>query len=99
MRVLIVDDDPQVRGLMEHVLERQSYAVIGVGSIREALHQDGPFDLLLLDRVLPNGDGKKVAEHFRDTPTLYVSAYADADLQKPFTMRQLETKVAERIGR
>lgn len=98
-RILIVDDDPQIRNLMEHVLERQQYAVIGVGSIREALLQDDDFDLLVLDRLLPNGDGKRVAEHFAGTPTLYVSGYADADLQKPFTMTQLEAKVAERIGR
>lgn len=98
MRVLIVDDNPQVRRLMERVLELQQYVVRGVASVREALQQEGPWDLLVLDRVLPNGDGKKVAAHFAGTPTLYVSAYQDADLQKPFTMRQLEEKVAEKLG-
>lgn len=99
MRILIVDDDPQVRGLMEHVLEIQHYAVTGVGSVREALQQDGEFDLLVLDRILPNGDGRQVAEHFAGTPTLYISGYADADLRKPFRMSDLQAKVAERIGR
>lgn len=99
MRILVVDDDPQVRGLMEKVLEMQSYAVIGVGSVREAFAQEGPWDLLLLDRILPNGDGKRVAQHFAGTPTLYVSGAEDADLQKPFTARDLWAKVAERIGR
>jgi len=98
VRILVVDDDAQVRGLMERVLELQQYAVIGVGSVHDALAQEGPWDLLLLDRILPNGDGKKVAAHFAGTPTLYVSGHADADLQKPFRAQELLAKVAERLG-
>jgi DNA-binding response OmpR family regulator len=99
MRILVVDDDPQVRGIMEHILEAQAYAVTGVGSVREAMVQQGPFDLLLLDRVLPNGDGKRVAQHFAGTPMLTVSGYGDADLQKPFRAADLVAKVAERLGK
>lgn len=99
MRILVVDDDLQVRKLMEHVLETQAYSVTGVGTVREAMVQDGPWDLLVLDRILPNGDGRKVAQHFAGTPTLYVSGYEEADLRKPFRMTELVEKVAERIGR
>lgn len=99
MRILVVDDDPQVRGIMERILEAQQYETLGVGSVKDALAQAGPWDLLLLDRILPNGDGKKVAAHFSGTPTLYVSGGVEADIQKPFRPQELVAKVAERLGR
>ena len=99
MNILIVDDDPQIQRLMTDVLEAQSYIVNAVGSVREALAYRGRPDLLILDRVLPNGDGKRVAKHFAGTPTLYVSGYEEADLRKPFSMRDLTAAVVQRIGK
>lgn len=99
MRILLVEDEPQIQRLMEHILTTQDYGVIGVGTVKDAIAQDGPFDLLLLDRILPNGDGKRVAQHFVGVPTLYVTGGPEADLRKPFTKQELLEKVAERIGR
>ena len=101
MNILVVDDDPQIRNLMTDVLEMQSYVVEAVGSVREALAHRGQPDLLILDRVLKNGDGKRVAKRFAGTPTLYISGYDDleADLHKPFTMRDLTAAVVQRIGK
>lgn len=97
-RILVVEDDQQIRGLMEVLLEKAKHAAIAVGTVHEALVQEGPWDLLVLDRRLPNGDGKRVAEHFAGTPTVYVSGYEDADLRKPFNMTQLLDLVSHRLA-
>lgn len=99
MNILIAEDDDQVRRLMAEVLEVQGYAVDAVSTVQQALGRSERPDLLILDRRLPNGDGKMVAQHFPNTPTLYISGYEDADLRKPFTMRDLTAAVVERIGK
>ena len=99
MNILIAEDDDQVRRLMAEVLEVQGYAVDAVSTVQQALGRQGRPDLLILDRRLPNGDGKLVAQHFAGTPTLYISGFEDADLRKPFTMRDLTAAVVERIGK
>lgn len=96
-RVLLVEDEGGLRRLMAQVLELDGLAVVDVGSVREALVQDGPWDALILDRRLPNGDGRRVAEHFHGVPTLYVSGLEDADLKKPFTIDELRSAVATRL--
>lgn len=97
-RILVVEDDQQIRSLVGDILEKAQHAVNAVGSVREALVQSGPWDLLILDRRLPNGDGRRVAEHFTGTPTVYVSGYEDADLRKPFNMTQLLELVTHRLA-
>lgn len=99
IRILLVEDEPQIQSLMEKILTTQDYGVLAVGTVQDAIAQEGPFDLLLLDRILPNGDGKRVAQHFEGVPTLYVTGGPEADLRKPFTRQELLEKVAERIGR
>lgn len=96
-RILIVEDNSQIRNLMSDVLEKLGYLATGVGTIASAMTERGPWNLLILDRILPNGDGKRVAEHFEGVPTLYISGREDADLRKPFDMSTLATAVKERI--
>lgn len=57
--VLIVDDDPRVREVLEDVVSAQGYRVVAVGSGEEALAQvEGRhFDLIFLDLVLPGISG------------------------------------------
>lgn len=84
-----------IRPLMADSLRRAAYDVVDVGTVHEALVQDGPWDLLLLDSVLPNGEGRRVAEHFAGVPTLYATAYPGTTpaqalvLAKPFTPVEL----------
>lgn len=94
-RILLVEDDMMLRPLMTGVLTKAGYDVTDVGSVREALVQRGPWALLLLDHVLPNGLGRQVAEFFAGTPTLYATAYpGDVPagtplLAKPFIASEL----------
>lgn len=94
-----MDDEPLVLDLLSVQMAEMGHAVCCAGSVRQALAFTGPFDLMLLDLRLPDGTGRDVAAHFSGQPTLYVSAYEDADLRKPFSRGQLAAAVAERLRR
>ncbi len=63
-RILIVDDEPQVRQLFQLMLEHEGYYVEGVSCGRDAIQvlTDSRFDLLLLDLGLPDMDGLDVLQ-------------------------------------
>jgi two-component system cell cycle sensor histidine kinase/response regulator CckA len=65
VRVLVVDDEPQVRSLLRSLLARQGYEVMEAGDGEEALslcEQGGCFDVLLTDVVMPRMDGLQLSE-------------------------------------
>jgi two-component system phosphate regulon response regulator OmpR len=68
VRVLVVDDDPDVRDLLEDYLSDSGYEVVcadGAAPAREAL--DGsPCGLVLLDVGLPGEDGLSLARYVRE---------------------------------
>jgi DNA-binding NtrC family response regulator len=65
MRVLILEDDGELRRGLQRHLQRHGVDVIGVGSVREAIVElaQRPADLLLIDLWLPDGRGLDVLEH------------------------------------
>jgi two-component system cell cycle response regulator len=71
VRVLIADDDPVARLLLQKTLERSGYEVISVGDGRLAAEQlsqsDGP-RIALLDWVMPELDGPGVCRAIRSQP-------------------------------
>ena len=78
-RILIVEDEPQLRGLLRLYLERAGYAVSDAGDGAAALAAfaaDGA-DLVVLDLMLPGMQGEAVLEGLRETadvPILITSA-------------------------
>ncbi len=59
-RILIVDDEAPVRGIIAALLEHSDYAATAVESAEEAmarLQQDPDFDLVLTDIIMPGADG------------------------------------------
>jgi two-component system response regulator PilR (NtrC family) len=69
-RVLIVDDEPDIRALLEITLNRMglsSHAASGVTEAKARLKQNG-FDLCLTDLKLPDGDGIDIVEHIQSLP-------------------------------
>jgi PleD family two-component response regulator len=58
-RVLVVDDDPLNRMLLTRSLEQKGHRVGSTASGQEALEilRDKPFDVVLLDIVMPELDG------------------------------------------
>jgi two-component system cell cycle sensor histidine kinase/response regulator CckA len=86
--VLLVEDNPQVRGLAQAVLARSGYTVLaagdGVEAIRLALAHEKPIHALVTDVVMPGMGGRALAEHIRSTHpglrVLYMSGYPDESI-------------------
>jgi DNA-binding response OmpR family regulator len=69
-RVLIVEDEPDIRDLLGFHLEREGYQVTKARTGAEALRlvRSAPPDLLLLDLMLPEIDGLEVCRRLRRDP-------------------------------
>jgi two-component system, OmpR family, alkaline phosphatase synthesis response regulator PhoP len=68
-RVFIVEDDPAVRDVVEHALAREGMEVKALGDGEAALeHLRGaePFDLVILDVMLPGMDGISLCRKLRE---------------------------------
>jgi DNA-binding response OmpR family regulator len=80
MHILIVEDEPQMAGLLTRGLEEESYQVSVARDGRAALEITAvqAFDVILLDVMLPRMDGLEVARQLRgreeETPVLMLTA-------------------------
>jgi DNA-binding response OmpR family regulator len=70
-RVLVVDDDPDIRVSLEEALKRAGYEVdsAGNGAAALAICQQQCPDLVLLDQMLPDLDGLEVCRRLREAPS------------------------------
>ena len=64
-RVLIVDDDPDIRRLVSYNLSQAGFDIATAGTGRQALEtvQKQPPDLIILDLMLPDVDGMEVLQN------------------------------------
>jgi DNA-binding response OmpR family regulator len=69
-RVLIVEDEPDIRELVVHHLKREGYQVSAASGGEEALRlvQAAPPDLVILDLMMPAMDGLEVCRRLRQNP-------------------------------
>jgi DNA-binding response OmpR family regulator len=90
-RVLVVEDDPAMQMLCAFNLRLSGFEVITADTGREALERapERPFDVILLDVMLPDLGGFEVAEALRaaeptrDVPVVFLSARtSSADLAR-----------------
>jgi two-component system cell cycle sensor histidine kinase/response regulator CckA len=83
--ILLVEDEPGVRGFCAEVLEEAGYRVLQASNGEDALalgaSLDGGLQLLLTDVVLPGMNGRVLAERLQairpELPVLYMSGYTD----------------------
>ncbi len=63
-RLLLVEDDPDVRLNVEHVLLTAGYNVDAAGTMRRGIEllRAGRYDLVLTDERLPDGTGTEIAD-------------------------------------
>lgn len=85
-RILVVEDDAQMRDLLERVLLRIGYEVLTVSNGSEALlgvESGQPFDLILADVVMPGMKGVDLQNYLKGhavkTPVIFMSGY-DAEV-------------------
>ena len=80
LKILIAEDDRELRQLFSHVLNRHGYTVVGVSNGQEALDaMDTDFyDMIISDIMMPVMDGYELVRQLRDvgntTPVLMVTA-------------------------
>ena len=82
VRILIVDDEPQIQRFLRLGLQAAGYDVVLASDGRDALRQSAAMnpDLVILDLGLPDIDGKQVLERLRQwssVPVLVLSARDD----------------------
>jgi two-component system cell cycle sensor histidine kinase/response regulator CckA len=90
--ILLVEDEPGVRGFACTILVRHGYRVIAVESGEAAMDalraDDTHIDLLLTDVMLSGKDGGQLATELRRDrpalPVLFISGYADPFVRKEF---------------
>ena len=84
-RVLVVDDEPHIRELLELTLAKMGLGVDAVGSIAEAKEQlkNERYELCLTDMRLADGDGLELVRHIgtlaEEVPVAVITAYGSAD--------------------
>lgn len=80
MRILVVEDDKKVRGFLRQGLQEEQYAVDECRNGTDALYlaQINPYDVIILDIMLPGMDGFTVCREIRQkgilTPILMLTA-------------------------
>ncbi len=85
MRILVVEDDKEISGFVAGGLRQAGYAVDEVvdGSDALALARHGPYDVLIVDLMLPGLDGLSLIDALRKaggtTPVLILSARRSVD--------------------
>ncbi|MGB6346350.1 MAG: response regulator, partial [Methyloceanibacter sp.] len=72
-RVLVVDDDPVQRRILQETIKRLGHAVVGAESGDKALaalkaDESGEIGLILLDLAMPGSDGMAVLAAMRSLP-------------------------------
>ena len=84
-RVLVVDDEADIRELIDLTLARMGLAADCAGTVGEALGllRDNRYQLCLTDMRLPDGDGLQIVRHLSesgsDIPVAVITAYGSAE--------------------
>ena len=116
-RILLVDDEHAIQKLVAYPLRRDGYDVVAARDGREALDRFSaePFDLVVLDVMLPRVDGIEVCRRLRarsQVPIIMLTARddevdkvlgleigADDYITKPFSVRELRSRIRAALRR
>ena len=116
-RILVVDDDPEITKLLEKYLSNEGYDVSiasnGSGALSAASAAEP--DLVILDIVLGNEDGREVLRELRlisDVPTIFLTGRgleseriaglklgADDYMVKPFSLGEMSARIESILRR
>jgi DNA-binding response OmpR family regulator len=104
-KILIVDDEVDIRFLLKRALKSNNYSVVEAGNLKQGLEmlQSSEPDIVILDVNLPDGNGVYYARKFKNEKNMVIFISADNDklsegykevgadgfLKKPFVIEQL----------
>lgn len=80
MRVLLVEDELRLAEALEYILKKQGYLVdfIADGAIAQDMAETNIYDIIILDRMLPNIEGVDILKYLRAhnivTPVIFLTA-------------------------
>jgi DNA-binding response OmpR family regulator len=115
--ILLVDDEESIQTLLTYPLERDGYRVVQARDGEEALTRfaEEPFDLVVLDIMLPRLDGLEVCKRIRsqsNVPIVMLTARgeeldkvlglelgADDYITKPFSIREFRSRIRALLRR
>src|SRR3954466_10445236 len=116
-RILLVDDEQSIQTLLSYPLRKDGYEVVQATDGRQALDRfaEQPFDLVVLDVMLPQLDGLEICRRLRArsaVPIIMLTAKseeidkvvglelgADDYITKPFSMREFRSRVKAALRR
>lgn len=111
IKILMVEDDPVILKNLSEILRNEGFESYQAISVREAkeIIEERKFDLILLDILLPDGNGFSLFSMIKsitDTPVIFLTASSDefsvvtgldmgADdyIEKPFRPRELISRI------
>jgi len=117
-RILLVDDETAIQTLLSYPLRKDGYEVVQASDGAEALERfadEGTFDLVVLDVMMPRLDGLETCRRLRATSTvpiimltakaeeidkvLGLELGADDYITKPFSMHEFRSRVKAALRR
>jgi DNA-binding response OmpR family regulator len=116
-RILLVDDEQSIQTLLSYPLRKEGYEVVLATDGRQALErfEEQPFDLVVLDLMLPRIDGLEVCRRLRSrssVPIIMLTAKseeidkvvglelgADDYITKPFSLREFSSRIKAALRR
>ncbi len=116
-RILLVDDEQSIQTLLSYPLRKEGYDVVQATDGRQALErfEEQPFDLVVLDLMLPSIDGLEVCRRLRSrssVPIIMLTAKseeidkvvglelgADDYITKPFSLREFSSRIKAALRR
>ena len=96
-RILVIDDEPQVRNMLREILEDEGYEVVDAADGKEGLkvYRNEPTDLVITDLIMPEMEGLGIIRELqRDFPEVKIIAVSGGGrvVQKDYL------QVAQKIG-
>ena len=116
-RILLVDDEQSIQTLLSYPLRKEGYDVVQATDGHQALARfdEQPFDLVVLDLMLPRLDGLEVCRRLRShssVPIIMLTAKseeidkvvglelgADDYITKPFSLREFSSRIKAALRR